>query len=55
MPVIVEPSDWPLWLGEAEGDAAVLLWPSSAALKTWRISTAVNNVRNDSATLLEPV
>ena len=20
MPVIIEPADWPLWLGEAEGD-----------------------------------
>jgi putative SOS response-associated peptidase YedK len=55
MPVIVEPSHWPLWLGETEGDAAALLRPSHAELKIWRVSTAVNNVRNDSATLLEPV
>ena len=55
MPVIVESPDWPLWLGETEGDAAALLLPSSTALKTWRISTAVNNVRNDSAALLDPV
>ena len=25
MPVIVEPGDWPLWLGEAEGEPATLL------------------------------
>jgi hypothetical protein len=27
--VIVEPPDWPLWLGEAEGDAASLLHPAA--------------------------
>lgn len=52
MPVILEPTDWPTWLGEAEGDPASLLRPSSAELRVWRVSKAVNNVRNDSATLL---
>ena len=63
MPVILEEADWPLWLGEADGevpadaqgDAISLLRPSSAELRTWRVGTAVNNVRNDSAALLEPV
>lgn len=55
MPVVVEPADWPLWLGEAEGDAAALLGPSAAAFRTWRVGPAVNNVRNDSAALLEAV
>jgi putative SOS response-associated peptidase YedK len=54
MPVILEPADWPTWLGEAEGDRAALLRPSAAALRVWRIGTAVNNVRNDNAALLEP-
>jgi putative SOS response-associated peptidase YedK len=55
MPVILEESAWPLWLGEeTEGDAAGLLRPSSAALRVWRVGTAVNNVRNDRAELLEP-
>jgi len=54
MPVILEPAGWPVWLGEVEGDAAGLLRPSDAELRTWRIGTAVNNVRNDSAALLEP-
>ena len=53
MPVVLEAEDWPLWLGEAAGDAASLLRPSSAAFRTWRVSTAVNNVRNDGAQLLE--
>ena len=28
MPVIVEPENWPLWLGEGEGDPATLLRPA---------------------------
>lgn len=55
MPVILEPADWPAWLGEIEDDPARLLRPSAAELRVWRIGTAVNNVRNDSASLLEPV
>jgi putative SOS response-associated peptidase YedK len=55
MPVILERMDWPLWLGEAEGDAAVLLRPSAAVLRVWRIGTAVNSVRNDNAALLEAI
>ncbi|MGE0224022.1 MAG: SOS response-associated peptidase [Acetobacteraceae bacterium] len=55
MPVVLEPGDWPLWLGEAEGDPKTLLRPSDAGFRTWRIGTAVNNVRNDSADLLTPV
>jgi putative SOS response-associated peptidase YedK len=54
MPVILEESDWPLWLGEAQGDPASLIQPSAAAFRTWRIGTAVNNVRNDAASLLDP-
>jgi putative SOS response-associated peptidase YedK len=54
MPVILEPVDWPAWLGEVDSDAATLLRPSGAELRVWRVGTAVNNVRNDSAALLEP-
>jgi putative SOS response-associated peptidase YedK len=54
MPVVLERDDWGLWLGERAGEAAALLRPSAAAFRTWRVSTAVNNVRNDSAALLEP-
>jgi putative SOS response-associated peptidase YedK len=55
MPVILEPADWPAWLGEVAADPAVLLRPSEAALRAWLIGAAVNNVRNDSAALLHPV
>jgi putative SOS response-associated peptidase YedK len=54
MPVILEPSDWPAWLGEVDDDPASLLQPSAAELRVWRVGTAVNNVRNDNAAPLEP-
>jgi putative SOS response-associated peptidase YedK len=54
MPVILEAGAWPLWLGETEGQAADLLCPSTADLRAWHVGTAVNNVRNDRADLLEP-
>ncbi len=55
MPVVLEEADWPLWLGETEADPADLIHPSVAAFRTWRVGTAVNNVRNDSAALLDPI
>jgi putative SOS response-associated peptidase YedK len=55
MAVIVEPADWPLWLGEADGDPGTLLRPSDAALRIWPVSTRVNSVRNNDAALLDPV
>ena len=55
MPVVLEPTDWPLWLGEADGDAGSLLRPSAAGFRFWPVGSAVNNVRNDDATLLQEV
>ena len=54
MPVILEAADWPAWLGEVEGEPADLLRPSETELRVWQVGTAVNNVRNDNASLLEP-
>jgi putative SOS response-associated peptidase YedK len=54
MPVVLEPPDWPAWLGETEIDPAPLLRASAAEFRVWRVGKAVNNVRNDSAALLEP-
>ena len=55
MPVVLEPADWALWLGEAEGDAAALMCPTDGdVIRTWRVSTRVNSVRNNGADLLEP-
>ena len=56
MPVIVQPDDWPLWLGEVEGDPATLLHPvSDELLESWRVSPAVGSSRNNGADLLQPI
>lgn len=56
VPVVVEPADWPLWLGEAAGDPAGLMRaPPAGTLRFWRVSTAVNSIRNDTPALLEPL
>jgi putative SOS response-associated peptidase YedK len=56
MPVIVEAADWPLWLGEAEGDAAEVLRPSRAGtLRSWPVGMAVNSPRNNGPALLDAV
>ena len=55
MAVVLEPEDWPLWLGETEGDPTTLLHPSKAAFRIWPVSPRVGNVRNNDAGLLEPI
>ena len=56
MPVVLQPADWPLWLGEAEGDPATLLRPADEdVLRLWPISTAVNAVRYNGPDLLAPL
>ena len=56
MPVILEPDDWPVWLGEAAGDPISLLRPSAeGALRLWPVSRAVNSVRNDRPDLLDRI
>ena len=56
MPVIMEPQDWPLWLGEVEGDPASLFHAAPEnVLRVWRVGKAVGNVKNDGADLIEPI
>ena len=56
MPVVLEPEEWPAWLGETPGDPAALLTrPSEALFRVWPVSTRVNSVRNDGPELLTPV
>ena len=53
-PVILEPADWPVWLGETDGDTAALLHsPPHGTLRFWPVSRAVNAVRNNSPDLIE--
>ena len=52
---ITERGDWPLWLGEFDGDPASLLRPApEGILRTWQVGKAVGNVKNDGAELIEP-
>jgi putative SOS response-associated peptidase YedK len=58
MPVILEMPHWARWLAEEDGapfaqDWTALMRPSEARFRVWRVSTAVNNVRNDDPSLLE--
>ena len=56
MPVIIEHSDWPIWLAEAEGNLPALLRPATdEVLRTWPISKQVNAPRNNGPGLLEPI
>lgn len=55
MPVIIEKTDWPLWLGEAQGDVAALLRPTAETLLwVWPVDKRVGHVKNDGPDLLEP-
>lgn len=55
MPVIIEREDWPLWLGEVDGDPRTLLRPAPEdVLRVWPVGKEVGNVRNDGPGLLEP-
>ena len=56
MPVIIDQPDWPLWLGETEGEAASLLQPAAEdTLLVWPVSTRVNRPANNDADLLAPL
>jgi putative SOS response-associated peptidase YedK len=56
MPVIIERADWPLWLGELDGDPATLLRAAAEdLLRFWPVNKKVGNVRNDGPELIEPV
>lgn len=56
MPVIIAPTDYPLWLDAPNGAAAKLMqpWPSSD-MQFWPVSNRVNAVRNDDHALTERV
>jgi putative SOS response-associated peptidase YedK len=56
MPVVLEPEDWPVWLGETTGNPSVSLHPpAEEILQCWPISTKVNSPKNNDAMLLDPV
>ena len=56
MPVVLEPADWPLWLGEAGKGAATLMRAAEDDLLRWhRVDRAVNSNRAAGAQLIEPL
>jgi putative SOS response-associated peptidase YedK len=58
MPVILDPADWPRWLGEEAGDEPPLdlLKPfPTERMETIPIGAAVGNVRNEGPGLIEPL
>lgn len=56
MPVILEQKDWPVWLGETDGDVQALMKPAGEdVLRFWPIDKKVGNVRNDGPELIEPI
>jgi putative SOS response-associated peptidase YedK len=56
MPVVVEPENWPLWLGEVEGDPATLLRPAAEdVLRCWPVDKKVGSVRIDGPELIERI
>ncbi len=53
MSVIIEPADWPAWLGEAKGDPTALLRPApDDVLGVWPIGVTVRRMPNDGPDLL---
>jgi hypothetical protein len=58
MPVILPPVTWSVWLGEelAEPDQLkALLIPYVGEMTCWPVSQRVGNVKNNDASLIEPV
>ncbi|MFY9210934.1 MAG: SOS response-associated peptidase [Aestuariivita sp.] len=56
MPLILDPQDWPMWLGEAGKGAALLMKPGAEeTLVFHRVGTAVNSNRASGQHLIEPV
>ena len=56
VPVILEPEDWALWLGEAGRGAARLMRPlPDEALAFHRVGTEVNSNRAEGPELIEPL
>lgn len=56
MPVILEEPDWPVWLGETEGDPKAVVRPAvEGVVRLWPVSRKVNSPANDGPDLLESV
>jgi putative SOS response-associated peptidase YedK len=55
-PLLLEPADWPLWLGEAGKGAALLMKPAAAGvMRCHRVDRAVNSNRAEGPGLIVPL
>jgi putative SOS response-associated peptidase YedK len=58
MPLLIQKADYERWLrdGDAERPPVDLLRPfDSDKMKSWQVDTRINNVRNNDASLAEPI
>ena len=59
MPAVLAPEAWPVWLGEAPAELpelkALLAPYPSDEMVAWPVSARVGNVKNNDASLVEPV
>ncbi|MGP6087129.1 SOS response-associated peptidase [Antarctobacter jejuensis] len=56
MPVVLDPADWALWLGESGRGAATLMKPAPEdALEFYRVDPRVNSNRASGPELIEPI
>ena len=56
VPVILQPEDWALWLGEAgKGAAGLMTPPAEGDLTFHRVDPKVNSNRASGASLIEPI
>lgn len=55
-PLLLEPADWPLWLGEAGKGAALLMKPAAkGVMRCHRVDPAVNSNRAEGPGLIVPL
>ena len=55
LPLVLEPDDWPLWLGEQGKGASTLMAPAKDdILRLYRVGTEVNSNRASGPQLIEP-
>jgi putative SOS response-associated peptidase YedK len=60
MPVILPPERWSMWLGEEEAERddglkSLLVPYPSGGMMAWPVSQRVGNVKNNDASLIEPI
>ena len=54
--MVLEPADWPMWLGEAGKGAAPLMVPAADDVLVWhRVGRAVNSNRASGPDLIEEI